>query len=80
MLAKASERSAAEIYNDVDAHMLESTTNNMGISRTLKEKYKRVEDARQVFSNLHTSLGMIKGKNSVAVLEPLMGVDKICVS
>ena len=78
ILAAVSDKSEKEIYEQVDAHMTDSTEHNKGFAEIMKDMYNLDTAAGQLFCGTHTTLGFSSAMNKqLALVERDMTLEVI---
>ena len=78
ILAVVSEKSEAEVYEQIDAHMTDSTEHNKGFAEIMKDMYDLETTAGQLFCGTHTTLGFSSAMNKqLSLVERDMTLEAI---
>ena len=78
ILAAVSDKSGKEIYEQVDAHMTDSTEHNKGFAEIMKDMNNLDTAAGQLFCGTHTTLGFPSAMNKqLALVERDMTLEVI---
>ena len=68
ILASVSDKSEKEIYEQVDAHMTDSTEHNKGFAEIMKDMYNLDKGLGQLFYGTHNTLGFSSAMNKQLAL------------
>ena len=80
-LAAASGIDAADIYEEVDAHMTDSTSHNKGLGANIAKLFNLDTIVGQLFCSTHTNLGFCRSMNeTIKAVENKIGVENILES